>query len=387
MTATAATLAERDARYARLRAAMAERELDALVVAGKGHWWTGRGYFRYLTDFHLWAHDALLVFPADGEPAVALTSYAVAGLVAERGWVTDAGGDVFLVPRTLESIKRRGLERKRIGVVGTGWIIPTDLMLALEDGLPGASLESADDLFDVVRMEKSELEIQQNREVWELAKAAMERFAEVARPGVSQLELSAEACRVALAGGARDLLVLMGETPGRLAPPTDVPVRCGDHLRYHLEISGPSGHWCELTITLAYRSPTDAEAELLETELRALEAVRVAAAPGKRVSELAAVFEDAVIGDGWKLGSPAQHFDFHGQGQDVIEAPWYAQEQPWGSAADAALPAGAVMSYHPARRIDPAVGWTPGISDSLLVTAGGGEWLGGGWNHRFREAA
>lgn len=384
-TPTPTPLEERDARYARLRAAMQLRELEALVVAGKGHWWTGRGYIRYLTDFHLWAHDALLVFPAEGDPALAVTSYAVAGLIAERGWVTDTGGDVFLVPRTLASLERRGLQRSRIGVVGTGWIISTDLMQALQEGLPGASLESADALFDTVRMPKSALEIQQNREVWALAKAAMERFAEVARPGATQLELSAEACRVALEGGARDLLVLMGETPGRLAPPTVESVRCNDHLRYHLEISGPSGHWCELTITLAYRSPTDAEAGLLETELRALEAVRSAARPGVRVSELAAVFEEAVRGDGWKLGSPAQHFDFHGQGQDVIEAPWYAEEQPWGSAADAPLPAGAVMSYHPARRIDPVVGWTPGISDNLLVTAEGGEWLSGGWSHRFRE--
>ena len=122
--ATAATIAERDERFARVRAAMAERELDALVVAGKGHWWTGRGYIRYLTDFHLWAHDALLVFPASGDPALAVTSYAVAGLVAERGWVTDTGGDVFLVPRTVRSLEDRSLTRGRIGLVGREWVIP-----------------------------------------------------------------------------------------------------------------------------------------------------------------------------------------------------------------------------------------------------------------------
>ena len=122
--ATAATIAERDERFARVRAAMAERELDALVVAGKGHWWTGRGYVRYLTDFHLWAHDALLVFPASGDPALAVTSYAVAGLVAERGWVTDTGGDVFLVPRTVRSLEDRSLTRGRIGLVGREWVLP-----------------------------------------------------------------------------------------------------------------------------------------------------------------------------------------------------------------------------------------------------------------------
>ena len=387
MTATPATLTERDERFARVRDAMAERELDALVIGGKGHWWTGRGYIRYLTDFHLWAHDALLVFPAQGEPAIALTSYAVAGLLAERGWVTDAGGDVFLVPRTLRSLEQRKLTRGRIGIVGTEWIIPVDLHRSLAEGLPSAELIAADDLMNLVRMPKSELEIEQNREVWALAKSAMERFAEVARPGATQLELSAEACRVALAGGARDLLVLMSETPGRMAPPDDVPVRCDDALRYHMEISGPSGHWCELTITLAYRAANDGEARLMDTELRALDAVRAAAKPGVRVSELAQVFEDTIRADGWQLGPPTQHFDFHGQGQDVIELPWYAAVQPWGSAGDAPLPVGGIVSYHPARRIEPHVGWTPGISDNLLVTAEGGEWLSGDWSHRFREAA
>ena len=385
MTATAATIAERDERYARIRQAMDERGLDALVVGGKGHWWTGRGYVRYLTDFHLWAHDALLVFPATGDPAIALTSYAVAGLLAERGWVTDAGGDVFLVPRTLRSLEQRYLTRGRIGVVGTEWIIPVDLYRALADALPSAELVAADDVLNVVRMSKSALEIQQNREVWELAKSALERFAEIARPGATQLELSAEACRVALAGGARDLLVLMSEEPGRMAPPADAPVRCDDMLRYHLEISGPSGHWCELTITLAYRPPSDEEARLLDSELRARDAVQAAARAGVRVSELAGVFEDAVREDGWELGPPSQHFDFHGQGQDVIELPWYAAEQPWGSAGDAALAVGGIVSYHPARRTVPGVGWTPGISDNLLVTSDGAEWLSGRWDHRFRE--
>jgi Xaa-Pro aminopeptidase len=364
---------------------MADRELDALVIAGKGHWWTGRGYVRYLTDFHLWAHDALLVFPAEGEPALAVTSYAVAGLAAERGWVTDAGGDVFLVPRTVRSLEERRLTGGRIGIVGRAWVIPAGIERALAEAVPSAELVPADDVLDSVRMAKSTLEILQNRELWELAKAAMERFAEVARPGAPQLELAAEASRVALAGGARDLLLLISEQPGRMAPPEDVPVAADDVLRYHMEISGPSGHWCELTITLAFRAPTDAEARLMETELRALEAVRAAAQPGIRVSELASVFETTVLEDGWNLGPPTQHFDFHGQGQDVIELPWYAAEQPWGSAGDAALPVGGIVSYHPARRIDPPVGWTPGVSDNLLVTDDGGEWLSDGWDHRFRE--
>ena len=125
----------------------------------------------------------------------------------------------------------------------------------------------------------------------------------------------------------------------------------------------------------------------METELRALAAVQAAARPDARVSKLAGVFEQTILEDGWRLGAPTQHFDFHGQGLDVIERPWYAAEQPWGSLGDAPLPEGAVMSYHPARRIEPFAGWTPGISDNLLITEDGSEWLSGGWDHRFREVS
>ena len=104
---TPATLAERDARYGRLRAALAQAGLDALLVAGKGHWWTGRGYLRYPTDFHLWGHDGLLLIPLHGEPSLALTSHAVAQRIAARGWIEDVAGDVYLVPRTARSVQER----------------------------------------------------------------------------------------------------------------------------------------------------------------------------------------------------------------------------------------------------------------------------------------
>jgi Xaa-Pro aminopeptidase len=376
---------ERENRYARIRNRMQAAGLDALLVGCKGHWWTGRGYARYLSDFHLWGHDGLILLPAEGEPALTVTSYAVADLVARRGWITDTGGDVFVAPRMLRAIRKRGLERGRIGTVGTPWIVSADLHMNLVKELPHAQLERADEILDRVRMVKSAVEIQQNRELWELAKASMERFAAVLTPGATGLELSAEASKVALTAGARDILVMLGDRSDRYGPPDDEPLRCDDVLRYHMEICGPSGHWCELTLTFAFRPLADDEARLLDTELKAFDAVREAARPGVRLAELAARFEQTVVDDGWNLGAPTKHFDFHGQGMDVIELPWYAAEQPWGGSSDVELEPGTIVSYHPHRNVVPAVGWSPGVSDNLLVTADGAEWLSDDWSHRWRE--
>ena len=359
---TQATLNERDERYARLRAAMEADNLDAILVAGKGHWWTGRGYVRYLSDFHLWGHDGLILLPLAGEPALTLSSYAVARKIAKRGWIEDTHGDVFLVPRTVQLIQDRGLARARIGIAGMRSIIGAGTYEDLKLALPHATFVSADDLFDRVRAIKSPLEIQQNRELWTLAQSAMERFVTVLEPGRTQREVAAEAARVALEGGARDMLIFIGESPTQYDPPEDIPLRCDDIVRYHMEICGPSGHWCELTVTCLYREPTDHEARLLESELKACATLHAQAKPGTRLSDLAAAYEASLRDDGWTLGKPQTHFDFHGQGMDAIERPWLAQEQPWGHSQDWTLEAGMVLSFHPKRKIVSSIGWTPGLT-------------------------
>lgn len=382
---TETTLDERDRRYARLRAAMAAAGLDALLVAGKGHWWTGRGYFRYLTDFHLWGHDGLLLVPLVGEPSLTLTSPAVAAKIAARGWVADADGDVFLVPRVVAAVRGRGLARGRIGVAGMRAIIGAGVLAELREALPAVELVDADELIDRVRMIRSELEIRQIRELWALSRACMARFVEIVAPGKTGLALAAECSRIALEGGARDLLVFIGEEPGKHGLPDDTPVRCDGILSYHMEICGPSGHWSELTVTLAYRPPTALEARLMDSELRAYDAIRAAARPGATLPQLAAIFEQTLRADGWELGAPTRHFDMHGQGLDTIERPWFAAEQPWGSSQSWPLEAGMTFSYHPRRAVSPLVPWGTGINEDILITPAGAERLSGDWDLRWRR--
>ncbi len=382
--ATQADLAERDRRLARTRLAMEAAGLDALIVAGKGHWWTGRGYLRYFTDFHMWGHDGLLCIPRDDEPFMVFSSYAVAERIAARGWVTDARGDVFQAPRLVEMMREKGLTTGRVGVAGRRFILSVGNYEILEAGLPDVELVDADDLLDRIRMVKSALEIQQIREHWTLTKAAMERFVDVLEPGKSQRELAAAASEVALAGGARDILVFIGEGPGESNPPIDTPVRCDDILRYHMEICGESGHWSEITVNCAFRTPTDLEHKLVESELRALDVITPLARPGARLSELAAAFEATLRDDGWDLGPATTHFDFHGQGMDTIERPWHAAETPWGQSQDWLLEAGMVFSYHPRRDVAPDPGWSSGINEDILITEEGLERFGAGWSHRWR---
>jgi len=381
---TIPTLAERDRRIESLRSAMAIAGLDALLVAGKGHWWTGRGYLRYLCDFHLWGHDGLALLARAGEPVLALTSPAIARMIAERGWITDARGDFALVPTIAAEAHVRGLARARIGVVGFDWVLPAGRFEALRRALPDAVFVPADALFDAVRAIKSPVEVEQMREVWTVLRASMAAFEAALAPGRPQREVAAAAIGAAHALGARDVLALIGEHPERMGPPTGTPLACQEVVRFHLEICGESGHWAERTTMFAFREPTDLELALTRAEVAAFDAVRGRVRDGTTLRELAAVYEAALSDQGFPPLGPSHHFDVHGQGLDAIEFPRYSSGDPAGTHPDAILRAGMVLSYHPARPVATEPIWGPDIHDDVLVRADGLERLSGDWPFDWR---
>jgi Xaa-Pro aminopeptidase len=381
---TTLPLSERDERIARLRAAMERDGLDALLIAGKGHSWSGRGYVRYLTDFHLWAHDCLILLPRAGEPVLTVTSHAVARHVAERGWLADARGDYRLVRGIGDAIRERGLIRARIGTVGTDWILPAGRLAELRVALPEVRFERADALFDAVRAIKSPLEIDQCRALWTLMRASMESFEAALTPGLSQRAAVAEAVRTAVAGGAREVLAFIGESPDAYAPPEDIPLRCDGVLRLHLEICGESGHWCERTMTFAWRDPEPPELALLDDEIDAYARLRRAAKPGMTLAELSQVYVRSMEERGWIVAGPSAHLDFHGQGLDGIETPFFSSWDPDGTQGDAVLQEGQVFSYHPRRPFTVDVGWLPDIHDNIVIRPDGAERLSGDWDFHWK---
>ena len=374
---TKADFAERDMRFRRTREAMEREGLDALLVAGReSNCDIGRGYFRYFTDYHLWGHDGLILIPLEGEPTVTGTDAGVAEKIGRLGWITDVRADPDLAPEIAEAMKGKGLTKGKVGIVGWKFIMPVGAYKILTNSLPDVEFVNADSMMDRVRMVKSPLEIQQNRELWELAKAAMERFVEVLEPGQTQIELATEVLKVLAAGGCRDSLIWIN---GDL-PPKDVPVTLDDIVDCHVETPGESGHWCELTVTCAFRDPTLSELRLMGSELRAYEEIRKMAKPGVRVSDMAKTFERVLLEDGWEFASEEIHHNqFHGQGLDPVEWP------VWGPLVqqNVVIEEGMLFNYHPHREVVPSVR-DPGISDNILITANGAERLSGDWDLRWR---
>ncbi len=368
-----------------LRQGAARAELDALLFAGKGHYWSGRGAIRYLTDFHLWAHDSLLLLPVDSAPVMTINSHGVAQRVAERGWLEDVRGDYRLVRGIVDAVRAKGLTGARIGLVGHQWILPAGIHAELAAMLPDVTFLPADDVFHAIRTIKSPLEIEQSRELWPVMRASMASFQEALTPGITQREAVAAAIRTATAMGAREVLAFIGESPHEYDPPENVVMRCNDVVRLHLEICGESGHWCERTMTFAYRDPTRAEEALLQAEVRAFDVVREASTPGRTLAEISSVFVEAMAAQGFPAADTSAHFDFHGQGLDAIEYPWFSSHDPAGTFGDAVLREGQVFSYHPRRPYVGATGWLPDIHDNILIGSDGAVRLSGDWSFNWQR--
>ncbi|MEX2355631.1 MAG: M24 family metallopeptidase [Thermaerobacterales bacterium] len=396
---TKPTLAERDLRYSRIREAMKKQGFDALLIAAKGHGWTGRGYLRYLTDFHIWGHDGIILFPLDDEPLLCMSSGPVAGMVARRGWINEHRGDWHVTPTIVEEVKRRGLDKGKLGVVGHTWILGAGLFDILKDGLADAELVNADLLLNKVRAIKSPFEIQQYRELWTVSKGALERFVTHLEPGMTERQASAEPYRYLHEHGARGDLIFINSNP-----PGDRILEMEGILAFHMEICHASGHYNESTVTLAFRDPTELELRLAECEINAYDKVMEASVPGVTLEDLFHVFQASMRDQGWVFTEPrGVRFEFHAQGMDWMEWPTYSWNDPNAHALagnfEATEPpkieAGMVFNYHPT----PLPGHFEGhenvkiaksachVTDHLLITKDGGVRLSGDdWDFRWRLA-
>jgi len=196
------TLAERDRRYAGLRALMEAQGFDAIVVGS----FQGRERLEsYLIDDFL---DAVVVLPLKSAPVLLAFGGSRISRIFEsqrRGhdvWVPDvrasAGG-----AKVAEVLKERGLAKGRLGLVGFGPTAPGEMEGLLPLGfhsnfvkaLPEAAIGDFTLAFTDFMLVKSAEEIALLRFAARVSEEACRVMMEVARPGVSEAEVYADTVR------------------------------------------------------------------------------------------------------------------------------------------------------------------------------------------------
>jgi Xaa-Pro aminopeptidase len=353
--------AELERRYAKVRAAMAAHDLDALVVSGSEY--TGfEGAVTYLSGFQIVHRYAYVVVPADAAPFVVFPTEA--RYVGEHG---SAELDQVFHDRPGEHIadRARGAGWRRVGVYGLDYVMTVRDFRALEGRL---ELVSFDVEFDLARAVKSDAELESVRDSVRINERGFEIFFDAYAPGRTAAEVMAAAEEWFVAEGCGRLtmnMVLTG-TDAFARPEFKIARReevLGAFLLPSLEVAGPGMHWVEVSRAIASRDARLSEdtQRMADAYLEYFEAARSAMRPGASCHDVHRAVSAGFVERGYHLG----HVTGHSIGMTMIEFPKV------GEGVETELAENMVFSMHP-HAIAPNGDDCLYMQDTWLVTAGGG---------------
>ena len=313
-------------RYANVRAAMAEHDLDALIVSGSEY--SGfEGSVTYLSGFQIVHRYAYVVVPAEGEPQIVFPTEA--RYVGEHG---TAQLEQVFHDRPGEHIKATAVDKGwgRVGVYGLDYIMTVRDFRALE----GLELVPFDAEFDLARAVKSEAELESVRESVRINEDGFEAFLAAYEPGKTAAEAMAAAEKLFIERGCGRLtmnMVLTGPEFGIARKET----KLGEFVLPSLEVAGPGMHWVEVSRAIG-KTPPEVE-PMVEAYEEYHAAARTAMRDGTTAHDVHRAVSKGFTDRGYHLG----HVTGHSIGMTMIEHPRV------GEGLETVLRSGMVLSMHP----------------------------------------
>ena len=341
---------EYEGRLARIRQAMAQENIDALLVYS----WK-RGQVRYVSGYqpNYVANVAMAVIPLEAEPALLFRFPFDMVRARKMSWMSDvrASGDWDGFVRDCQSVlAERGAAARRIGLI-TGDFVIDEMSHSLHEKLatafPRSELVPALGIFEKARLHKSLAECSLMAESARVADASMDAAVAVLAPGRSEYEVAAVAEGVARKLGAEAVLTVIA--PGALepiGPPEDRRIENDEMVVLEFAVQ-MEGYWTQVASTFHSGIPTTEQREMYEVAYRGYQAGVAAARPGNGVADVAkaelAVLEQA----GWLQW---REYDLgHGDGLDHPEVPSVTPDSTMR------IEPGMVLCIHPGLR-KPGVG-------------------------------
>jgi Xaa-Pro dipeptidase len=228
-------LEEYQARLAKVRAEMARRGAEVLLVSEPENLYYLTGYFT--TGY--WSYQ-MLVLPLEGDPFFVIRHLERTALLG-TSWVE--AHEAYLdterpADEVAAALRRRGLDRARLGVEKNSWYLTVRGYETLRGLLPGAAWVDCANLVNWLRVIKSPREVEYLRRASAAAEAGVRAGIEAAEPGRTEADL-AEAIFAALVQNGSDRVdlgvIASGErfllTHGRF---TARRLRPGDPIRFEL---------------------------------------------------------------------------------------------------------------------------------------------------------
>jgi Xaa-Pro dipeptidase len=346
------------------RAAMRERNLDALVIASPEN-------IAYSADVVVPSQAIVrhrLVFclvPCEGAPEIIAVNIeesfvksnsSIEQVIAYNEFTEDP------VQVLADCLHTAGLGNGRIGIEYTALSIKS--YETLRRALPQAALIPIDDLLQHLRLIKTPGELQKLRQIGRTAERAARAAFEQARVGMTEVELGQLITEAYLANGGDRLTMLVvgaGERSGFAnAAPTRRPLQNGDIVRVDVIGTGDN-YYSDVARTAVIGRATDEQLRawsyLVEARKVALDAMR----PGASTRAMYRRYAEQM--ERWNL--PPIKFLGHGLGLTLHEEPYI------GPYTDIQLQPGMVMCIEPLCWYPER--WGVQLEDEVILTEDGYE--------------
>jgi Xaa-Pro aminopeptidase len=377
---------ELERRWAAVRAAMADRRIDVVVMQANNDWMGG--YVKWFTDVPATnGYPATVVFPRDDRMTV--IGQGPMGLERElppegdgvrRGVARFVGSPSYAsCPYTSEYDARlaekalAGYGAGTIGFVGRG-----AMSFAFGDHLQRtftrARFIDAADMVDCIKAVKSEEELELIRRTAAMQDACMESVFRHIRPGMRDLEVAALAEQIGHKFGSEQGLFLAASAPVGAPVPfanryqQNRVIREGDQFQLLVESSGPGGFYTELGRTCVLGKASQEMKDEFAFVLEARQFTLARLKPGASCRDIWESYNSFMR----KNGRPEEKRLYcHGQGYDMVERPLVRFDEPMK------LKANMIVSCHPTYALAGSFNWA---CDNYLITDRGPERL-----HQFPE--
>jgi Xaa-Pro dipeptidase len=283
-----------------VRAQMDERGLDLLLVLGTGrHHFIGANLCWWLSGVRQLGRDAMVALPRDGEPVLLTSPSWDDARCRRRGWIADVVA-VDDVPGALGALVReRGWRAARAGVAGRGTASPSaaaGLAAAFASPPP-----DADDAVLAVASVHDSLALASIERAVEMAQAGYRRMCEVARPGMREFELAAEADGYMRSLGADDnfLLISAAQHNRAVHAPTDRELSVGDVILGEISPS-VDGQFAQICRSAVIGEADERQLACYEVLSEAFAAGLECAGPGVPVAEVTRAVNAVVARHGYE---------------------------------------------------------------------------------------
>ena len=356
---------EQERRYTALRAMMAEREFDALLMVGNAESMQ-RGYIRYVADWRLWGGNGFAILPLHSDPVLVLGAGSQSYWSARVGWIEDVRAAAHMVEEVSVVLKERVGERGVVGVAGLGHVMTYGDAVQLGELLPQIRLEDATRPVDDIMAVKSDAELAAMAATYRYVAEAHAVLKENFAPGRSEREVMATAVHQLAVRGCHDGIAHLnnGIRPF-FHPPTDRVIEADDTFNVSLEFAGPEGYWIELAGVYSFQEPPPRRLRYFETCLRAIERVGKMLKPGALGGDVTRTVEATFQEAGWNVSGRAL-WDGHLIGLNVIRPPYGLIDNRDEFVENM------VFNVHPGLVVDDD-GMGMFLQDNLIVTPEGGK--------------